>query len=79
MICDVTALLASIFLLCWACATRPTHARCPPDWWINGVRPSGELGCRPADGRDIEIHSRIYCTGGSVPIVVDDRTVGCTR
>jgi len=26
-----------------------------------------------------ELRGRIYCTGGAVPIVVDDRTVGCMR
>lgn len=79
MVGDVLAALASIFLLCWSCALRPTRARCPDAWWVNGVRPSGVWGCRPADGRDLEIQSRVYCTGGSIPIVVDDRTVGCTR
>lgn len=27
----------------------------------------------------VEIRSRIYCTGGTVPIVVDHETVGCQR
>ena len=79
MVGDVTATLLSIFLLCAAFVVHPTRARCPDAWWVNGVRPSGDLACRPADGRDVEIHSRVYCTGGSSPIVVDDRTVGCTR
>lgn len=32
-----------------------------------------ERGVQP----DGVIESRVYCTGGSVPIVVDARTVGC--
>lgn len=25
------------------------------------------------------LHGAIYCTGGALPIVIDDRTVGCQR
>jgi hypothetical protein len=28
-------------------------------------------------GEDFEYHSHIYCTGGSMPIVVNFETVGC--
>lgn len=32
-------------------------------------------GARP----NVEINARIYCTGGALPIVVNERTVGCQR
>lgn len=34
-----------------------------------------EVPCPPSE----KFHARIYCTGGALPIVVDDRTVGCSR
>lgn len=37
-----------------------------------------KLSC-VADEPDVWIRGRIYCTGGSRAIVVDERTVGCTR
>jgi hypothetical protein len=42
-----------------------------PDW--TGTGP--DLGTRPPG----ELRGRIYCTGGSSPIVVNERTVGCQR
>lgn len=76
-------------------AVRPRVGRCPTGWYANGVRPWGSYECRPAlgdpahdlqDARDRvfidddrAIRDRIYCTGGSHPIVVDDVTVGCQR
>jgi hypothetical protein len=70
------------------------RARCPQGWRHEGIRPSGDYRCKPslvggerdpAGGIDTavqpagEIGGRIYCTGGSVPVVIDYRTVGCTR
>lgn len=37
---------------------------------------TGESSARPQPG---VIRSRIYCTGGASPIVVDASTVGCQR
>lgn len=66
---------------------------CPPGWYIEGVRPSGRTQCRPTpppscgepvppnnapcahDERTIPLE--LYCTGGSVPIVVNERVAGC--
>lgn len=54
-----------------------------------GCRPRSLLPDHPSRGHepddvydadsDHEIYSRIYCTGGTQPIVVDFRTVGCQR
>lgn len=59
-----------------------------------GAQPRGAFTCaRPPIGGDDdaltgestardqpgEIRSRIYCTGGAVPILVNHRTVGCQR
>ena len=73
----------------------PAIARCPPGWYVNGVRPSGIYECRPVLGRperDISdararlesgdsraITGRLRCTGGDSPVVIDSRTVGCRR
>lgn len=69
--------------------------RCREGWFVDGVRPSGVTRCRPAPpprcGEPVPPHNQpcpkderaelmvIYCTGGTRPIVVDDRTVGCQR
>ena len=59
-----------------------------------GHEPAGSFTCRrPPVGGDAdvltgkqtarelpgELRGRIYCTGGALPIVIDDRTVGCQR
>lgn len=67
----------------------------PGWWLDRGVTPSGRYRCAsplPACCEDAKgpcehvtcpapahVESRVYCTGASVPIVVDSRTVGCTR
>lgn len=69
------------------------RATCPPGMYAEGVRPSGETSCvaSPPPGCEEPVGTwyacpeprrfptRIHCTGGSRPIVVDERTVGCTR
>lgn len=74
----------------------PDHARCVAGWYLNGVRPSGEFECRPVLGdaasdlddararRDFHderaVRGRIYCTGGSHPVIgADGASVGCQR
>ncbi len=72
--------------------SRPSSAQCPRGWSLNeGIRRDGsfacwgplERGCGEPVGPDIPCkrppitRGRIYCTGGSVAIVVDERTVGC--
>lgn len=96
MLVDLACALASVLLLCCAAATRPRVAWCPPDWYVNGVRPSGLYECRRAPGgeplydgaagypdRTVDrpgwLVGRIYCTGGSRPVVVTERVVGCQR
>jgi hypothetical protein len=63
--------------------------RCCKGYHVDGVRPDGRTWCvaKPACPDDSECGSafpdpprypvEIHCTGGSVPIVVDERTVGC--
>ncbi len=69
--------------------------RCREGWFVEGVRPSGVTRCLPVPPRhcgepvppdnqpcphDDRVEWRaVYCTGGSKPIVVDERTVGCQR
>lgn len=49
------AVLAAIAVLCFAIA-RPTHYRCEPGYYVEGVRPSGETRCveAPTDRGDGE-------------------------
>ncbi len=94
---EILTSIASIVCLLWAMATHPTKAQCPKGWWLPyGVRETGEYRCLPVSvggdddvltGKDTgyqplgEIRSRIYCTGGTRPII-DQRTgrgVGCQR
>lgn len=49
---DVVSLLATIALLCISMVMRPTHARCPIGWYVNGVRPSGGFQCLRAPTGD---------------------------
>lgn len=91
---EIILALASEVLLLWAMATHPIRGHCPKAWYVEGVQPAGDYacvktparnvcdtkaGCAGDEPRDPRLRSRIYCTGGSVPVVVDDRTVGCTR
>jgi hypothetical protein len=65
----------------WVNGVRPTG--------LYSCRPRSLLPDRPSRGHeqdepddpaaDHEICNQIYCTGGSHPIVVDFRTVGCQR
>lgn len=90
MITEVLALVISIFLLSWSMVTHPTHGACPRGWFLDeGVQRDGSYECVQS-WRNIEspqayqppgvLHDRIYCSGGSHPIQVQDgRTVGCQR
>lgn len=80
--------IVSLLLLLVGAVVRPSHAHCPQSWWLHkGVRASGEYSCAPLppDGvgdrdlkpQNIDLDSRVYCTGGSVAITNDGRTVGC--
>lgn len=41
--------------------------------------PAGALECQRQCPAVQRFHSRIYCTGGTLPIVVNERTIGCQR
>jgi hypothetical protein len=73
--------------------TLPDRARCEPGWSLHeGVRLDGSYACygplkppgcgdaagdwKPCQKPEIK-RSRVYCTNGHRPIVVDERTVGC--
>ncbi len=91
MIVHVLAVLLAAVLA--FAASRPSSATCPRGWSLHeGVRRDGSYacwgplepkGCGEPVGPDIPCRrppitrGRIHCTGGSVPIVVDERTVGC--
>jgi len=88
---NVITLLATIILLCVSMVTQPVRAHCPGRTWYlgEGVRRDGSFACYlstdkrewpPQDARpDAVIRSRVHCTGGADPIVVNYRTVGCQR
>ena len=95
MIAELPLAIAAVVSMCVAIASAPPMATCPRGWYVEGVRPSGRSRCLPApppncgepvppnngpcplDSRETEV--AVYCTGGSHPIVVNERTVGCTR
>lgn len=89
LIVEALCALFSIIALCTAMATQPRHAHCPPGWYVDGVRPTGSYTCHrpPIGGEDADppppgsIQGRIYCTGGSSPIVNVNTgaAVGCQR
>lgn len=85
--------LATVTLLFAAAVRRPSQARCPDGWRVDGVSPRGDFTCdEPYGCRDmrsarggwtstcdgaLELRSRIYCTGTSRAIVVAGEAVGC--
>lgn len=90
MIENLQYLLLGVFIVLVCAVLQPTRVRCPHGWWVNGVRPSGAFECRktprsivtPSAAEVHEIDSDwmiagdLYC-GEQLPIVVDERTVGC--
>lgn len=52
MLVDLACALLSLALLICTAAIRPTSARCPPGWYVNGVRPTGIYECRRVPGGD---------------------------
>jgi hypothetical protein len=87
-IAAVVLLLAGVVL-----QPSSSSGRCPAGWSLGeGVRRTGEFACYSPPPHDcgeprgpnerpcptpVKARGRIHCTGGSVPIVVDERTVGC--
>lgn len=85
--------IAALLLSWWDAIVRPSSARCPEGFAAEGVRPSGATTCRPVPPPncgeptgehtqpcvvpDVELPRAIHCTGGTMPIVVDARTIGC--
>lgn len=84
---DLIACVATIVAMLASTLTEPQRAHCPRGYYVNGVRPSGQYECRqspPADDNapdEIGLYysARVYCTGGTHPIVVSYHTVGCQR
>jgi hypothetical protein len=74
---------------------QPSSARCDRGWSLGeGIRRDGRFACYSPPPHDCgeprgpyerpcpparKKYARIYCTGGSVPVIQDERTVGCTR
>ena len=84
---EVGATFATLWLFVWALAAHPDHAKCPPSWFVNGVRPSGVYEClrdrdpeapdrTTSDGHD-SIRGRIVCSPTFMPTVRDERSVAC--
>ncbi len=90
---EIAITVYGILVTVLASITMPTTASCPMNMYVEGVRPSGVTRCvrplpddpnhwpgepEPEPSRlEDEIPLRIYCTGGTIPIVVNERTVGC--
>jgi hypothetical protein len=75
--------LVSALLLVLASILRPVHAHCPRHAALStGVDTRGRFACwlDESDRDDaVPIESRVYCTGGTAPIVVDGVAVACQR
>lgn len=88
MIVDLLAAIAGLLLLAVSFALQLDRVDFNAGWIAN-VRPDGSFALRrqPAgvnytdEGDDPPgvLRSRIYCTGGSRPIAIGYRTVGCQR
>lgn len=87
------AVLSAIVLLA-ASVVRPHRASCPQGFHNDGVRlETGRFDCRRPPGLPDwtgtgvdrgevppgTLSGRIYCTGGTMPVVVSSRVVGCQR
>lgn len=96
MIDTVVGLIVSVGLFMAAIVIHPHRARCPRSYYLDaGIQPSGVYSCVPdlVGGEDAPAgrvdltyqppgfyQSKIYCTGGLLPVVTDEgRTVGCRR
>ena len=93
MIDDGLALFLILIALAVGSFMRPKRAQCPPNEFVEGVRRDGSTRCARDDSPPQDCRGarachptgewtytrplQIYCTGGSVPIVVDSRTIGC--
>lgn len=90
----IIGLLLSVFVSLYTVATSPSRVECYGRRGVleHGVKLDGRFRCvyRAHDpGPDVEPYpevpvaleyeSTIYCTGGTVPIQVNYRTVGCQR
>jgi hypothetical protein len=83
--------LTSIVCVITMQIVSPSHQTCLRGFYVNGVRPNGSYECRSIPPRDDQLDewiksaveqsykAQVYCTGGSHPIVVDYKTVGCQR
>lgn len=92
---ELFSIVLTVVLLLFVAFARPERAHAPPGWHFEGIRPSGETTLRhapppncgepvppydqPCPRDERAIGTRIFCTGGALPIVVDSQTVGCQR
>lgn len=66
--------LSSLLLRVVCAFARPSSMRCPPRWWFDGIRPSGEFTCLytpvvESDAPGDELDARIYCDDDAAPRV----------
>lgn len=67
-----------VLVLLVGCERRPTRAVCST--YLEWVAKDGRFRCAGVpDSRSFGVVDRIYCTGGTHPIQLDSRTVGCQR
>lgn len=75
---DALMIVISIIVLALCMMRQPTSVTCAKGFFVDGVRPTGDTRCVADDYTDRSYQIRLYCTGGTIPIVGDDgRTVGC--
>lgn len=86
-------ILVGTIVLFTSTFVRNDRFTCPGGFYAEGVRPNGDSQCRqvppagcgeprppndrPCVGEGYVIPSKVYCTNGTSPILVNERTVGC--
>jgi hypothetical protein len=86
---DTIAVILTVaaFLIGVLFAPPSAHGSCPRGWRLVELQRSGEYTCHrnlvgpENDAREPagELHGRVYCTGGAVPIIDASNIVGCMR
>lgn len=95
MIEPIVIAILALLLQVWDSIFKPRTASCPSGFFVEGVRPTGETRCLPVpppncgeprpphdqpcpdDPRSLEL--RVWCESDELAVVVDERTISCSR
>jgi hypothetical protein len=78
MFAEIGCAAASVILMLVCLIVQPTRASCPPGWYVDGARPSGEYDCRRVPtGDDERLPSGIVVDHTTQPPGVLDGRIFC--